>query len=748
MAEIALTATFLSILALAAMILFTRRRVGRWRVWPAIVVVAPWVAWHLARGIDPAARPDLVSYLALTAGLGLLGVAFRRLEWPARLFLASLFLLSAAYLATLLKLTFWGTLPVAGIALSTVLLGLELAGILLALFFAHEMTEALGREPYEPRLPEGHQSYLPRVCLQVPAYNEPPELLRQTLEALSRLEYPNYMVQVVVNNTVDPALWQPVEQTCRELGRFEFIHLPEWPGYKAGALNEATRRLPPDIEVVAIVDADYIVHPRFLADCLGHLADPQVAFVQTPQHYREWGDSAYLRGLYHAYRYFFDVSMPVRARANAIIFGGTMGLIRASVLREIGGWAEWCITEDAEASLRILAQGWKAVYVNRPYGEGLMPFDFDGLRRQRFRWAFGGVQILRQHFGLLIGRRSSALTWAQRYHYLASGLGWFGDLVGVALGAFLLVTSLLLLGGHQILLRQLVGILLVLPLFLLVSGLLRFGWALRLATGARWRDVPFSLVVMLSLGWTVAQACVRGLLQERGVFLRTPKSKSPSRLRRALVSTGAESAIALAFAFSGASILLIGPRPISWLVGSLLLWQATALGCAPVASVLSQGVTLTPVRRLFSRSPQSQGGRARRGPGRAGRLVVLVPILAAAAFLLFAPAIATAPGDEPGTAGALGLQPLPVLAAPPPPTTTAGSPGNRNRVTPAPSPSVGYQSLPASIVTPRPIASTTPPGPTPSSKPTASPTATPTSHPTGQPSALPSPPISPTPSPR
>ena len=27
-----------------------------------------------------------------------------------------------------------------------------------------------------------------------------------------------------------------------------------------------------------------------------------------------------------------------------------MGLIRKSVLQEIGGWDEWCITEDAEAS--------------------------------------------------------------------------------------------------------------------------------------------------------------------------------------------------------------------------------------------------------------------------------------------------------------------------------------------------------------------------------------------------------------
>jgi cellulose synthase/poly-beta-1,6-N-acetylglucosamine synthase-like glycosyltransferase len=60
---------------------------------------------------------------------------------------------------------------------------------------------------------------------------------------------------------------------------------------------------------------------------------------------------------YYGYKYFFEVSMPSRNEHNAIIFAGTMGLIRKSVLQEIGGWDEWCITEDAEASLRILKLG-------------------------------------------------------------------------------------------------------------------------------------------------------------------------------------------------------------------------------------------------------------------------------------------------------------------------------------------------------------------------------------------------------
>src|SRR5438105_11959358 len=186
------------------------------------------------------------------------------------------------------------------------------------------------------------------VALQIPTYNEPIDVLRPTLESLARVDYPRLVVQVVDNNTTDPSVWRPLETLCEQLGpRFRFLHLEPWPGFKAGALNEATRRLPQEIEVVGIVDADYMVRPDFLRSTAPHFADPRVAFVQSAQHYRDWEDDSYLRGLFYSYRYFFDISMPARANRNAIIFAGTMGLIRRSVLEEIGGWNEECITEDA-----------------------------------------------------------------------------------------------------------------------------------------------------------------------------------------------------------------------------------------------------------------------------------------------------------------------------------------------------------------------------------------------------------------
>jgi len=58
--------------------------------------------------------------------------------------------------------------------------------------------------------------------------------------------------------------------------------------------------------------------------------------VQTPQDYRNYRGSRFFQAAYDGYKYFFAVSMPSRKERNAIIFAGTMGLLRKRVLQELG----------------------------------------------------------------------------------------------------------------------------------------------------------------------------------------------------------------------------------------------------------------------------------------------------------------------------------------------------------------------------------------------------------------------------
>ena len=174
----------------------------------------------------------------------------------------------------------------------------------------------------------------------------------------------------------------------------------------------------PEAEVVAVIDSDYVVKAGWLRDLVPHLLRPWVAVVQAPQDYRDEDANAFKTMCYQEYRGFFQIGMVTRNERNAIIQHGTMTMVRRSVLEEVGGWGEWCITEDAELGLRIFEQGYKAVYVPDSYGKGLMPDTYIDFKKQRFRWAYGAIQIMRRHTARLLGVKRSQLSWGQRYHFI------------------------------------------------------------------------------------------------------------------------------------------------------------------------------------------------------------------------------------------------------------------------------------------------------------------------------------------
>jgi len=256
-----------------------------------------------------------------------------------------------------------------------------------------------------------------------------------------------------------------------------------------------------------------------------------VGFIQAPQDYRDWQDASYYRRLYYSYKYFFAVSQPSRNEHDGAIFAGTMGLIRRKALEDAGGWDEWCITEDAELSLRLLRAGWSGLHVDASFGHGVMPLTFEALKSQRYRWCFGGIQILRMHVrSLLPGRGDAAnrMTLAQRWAYLCGALQWYGDLLGLAFFAFLLAGAVNLVTGGDQLFRKLTAFLVATVPVLVALGLVRAVALLRRGTGASWRDALGAFFVWQSTSLVVARASVQALFARKAAFLRTPRRCSPS----------------------------------------------------------------------------------------------------------------------------------------------------------------------------------------------------------------------------
>jgi cellulose synthase/poly-beta-1,6-N-acetylglucosamine synthase-like glycosyltransferase/exo-beta-1,3-glucanase (GH17 family) len=281
----------------------------------------------------------------------------------------------------------------------------------------------------------------PKVSIHVPCYNEPPHMVIETLDHLARLGYDNFEVLVIDNNTKDPAVWLPLEAHCAALGpRFRFFHLDNWPGFKAGALNFALRNSAADAEIIAVIDSDYTVDPDWLSAMVPHFANPKVGLVQSPQDYRDAAGDLFKTMCYWEYAGFFNIGMITRNERNAIIQHGTMTMMRRTALEGAGGWAEWCITEDADLGLTLFEQGWEALYAPDSFGRGLIPDSFSAYKTQRHRWAYGAVQILKHHWrNLLPG--SKVLTPGQRYHFVAGWIPWFADAAHLLFSAASIVWS-------------------------------------------------------------------------------------------------------------------------------------------------------------------------------------------------------------------------------------------------------------------------------------------------------------------
>ncbi len=265
----------------------------------------------------------------------------------------------------------------------------------------------------------------PVVSVHLPVRQEDPSMVLATLESLLALDYPDFEVLVVSNNTPDPAAWEPLRDFCACHPRLRFFHLPVHHGHKAGALNYALRETRDDAMVVAVLDADYQVDPSWLRKAIPHLAGPRVVGVQCPQANRDVAAGP-ARRMDDEYAGFFRIGMVNRASRNAIILHGTMALLERKALERAGGWAEWSITEDAELGLRLQAAGGVLAYVRENLGTGLVPNTFDAYARQRVRWVRGAMGILWAHRrALFLGK--GGLSARQRYSYVAGWLPWIGE---------------------------------------------------------------------------------------------------------------------------------------------------------------------------------------------------------------------------------------------------------------------------------------------------------------------------------
>lgn len=263
----------------------------------------------------------------------------------------------------------------------------------------------------------GEPERLPSVAVLMPSWGEPLELIGRGLRGCLAMDYPNHQVWLL-----DDSGRGELRELCARLG-CGYLDRQERHHAKAGNLNHALGRVEADL--IAVFDADVVPQTTFLSRTVGLFADPTVGFVQTPQTYMNADPLMRNLGLEHWLmpdeESFYRWIEPSRQRLGAVVCAGTSFVMRRRALLEVGGFETGTTSEDLATGIRLVAAGYRGVYVPEKLSAGLAPLTIGALARQRCRWASGTLQVM--------GTRANPLTIPgltplQRVAYLEGILHW------------------------------------------------------------------------------------------------------------------------------------------------------------------------------------------------------------------------------------------------------------------------------------------------------------------------------------
>jgi cellulose synthase (UDP-forming) len=271
----------------------------------------------------------------------------------------------------------------------------------------------------------------PDVDVLIPVYGEPVDVVEPTVVAATALR--GARVHVVL---LDDGGSAAMEALARRHG-VGYVRRTVHTGAKAGNINHALRRL--TAPIVVVFDCDHVPAPDFLERTLGHLEDPRVGLVQTPQWYANAGTNDVAAAAAAQQALFFGPIARGKDARGAMFCCGTNMVLRRATLDDVGGFPEGSLTEDFQLSITLHERGWRTAYVAEVLAQGIGPEDMASYASQQHRWAAGCLSALPD----VVRAR---LPWRTRLQYALSA-SYF--LTGWTCLAYMLFPVIRILTGAQ-----------------------------------------------------------------------------------------------------------------------------------------------------------------------------------------------------------------------------------------------------------------------------------------------------------
>ena len=289
----------------------------------------------------------------------------------------------------------WQTTLVVLIALMTALYFTDL------LFNLNLVLRSLGKKPEihvsEKELKSIPANEYPTYTVLCPLYREA-AVLPQFVEAMTAIDYDPKKLQVMLllEENDDETLMAAKQMNMPSY--IETVIVPHsMPKTKPKACNYGLLKARGDF--VVIYDAEDVPDPLQLKKAYaGFKRSPDnVVCIQSKLNFYNPHQNVLTRAFTAEYSLWFDLILTGMQHMNTPIpLGGTSNHFKTSVLRELGGWDAFNVTEDADLGMRIAQNG----YVTQVLDSTTMEEANSNLKNwfwQRSRWVKGYIQTFFVH---------------------------------------------------------------------------------------------------------------------------------------------------------------------------------------------------------------------------------------------------------------------------------------------------------------------------------------------------------------
>ena len=359
----------------------------------------------------------------------------------------------------------------------------------------------------------------PSAAVQLPVYNEL-YVVERLLKACAELDYPRdkLIIQVLDDSTDETSdlLARLVADWNARGVQMQHVRRGTREGYKAGALAYGLTLI--DAEMVAVLDADFVPPPDFLKRAIAHLVtNAHLAAVQGRWGHLNSQQNSLTKAATLALDGHFVIEQMARNRAGWLMnFNGSGGVWRVKAIEQAGGWQATTLTEDMDLSYRAQLIGWRFLYLPDLVVPGEIPPQITAYKQQQARWAQGGTQCFRRLIGPVW--RTPGLTLMQRL-MATMHLSQY-VMHPIMIVVILLTPPLLLAHSLQHLNFSQIGIAGLGPplVYIISQQALYVDWQKRTFTA-----MPLLFVIGTGIAWTNSRAVLRGFLNVRDEFRRTPK---------------------------------------------------------------------------------------------------------------------------------------------------------------------------------------------------------------------------------